>query len=72
MNKVKEITTAWKNVLVGDAEIKAVAEERMAVCQGCEFKIQFFGADVCGECMCPLVAKTCSPLNACPKNKWTR
>lgn len=70
MNKVKEIATAWKNVLVGSDRVKALAEQRIDICNTCEFKAEQIGIPVCGVCHCPLLGKTHSPENSCPKEKW--
>lgn len=70
--KLKEIATAWKNVLSKDNEVEMVAKERMDTCNQCPFKKQMFGVAVCGLCHCPLVAKTRSLLNSCDRGAWER
>lgn len=45
-----------------------VAEERLAICEGCEFLIQ--ATKTCKECGCFMTAKTKLPNASCPKGKW--
>lgn len=70
--KVTEIAQAWINVAVGNKEIKALAKERLAVCNSCPSKIYFINIEACGECHCPLLGKTHSPENSCDLKKWKR
>ena len=69
-NKLKEIGEGWYNTLVKDVEIEEMAKARLAVCDGCEMKIHQFGIDVCGDCYCPLVAKSRSKDSQCGLDKW--
>lgn len=75
-NKFKEIFDGWKNVLFTDEEIEILSAERMAICNECPFKeeVDLMGLrnEICGECWCPLKAKTRSPESKCPKDKWNR
>lgn len=71
-NKLKEIATAWKNVISKDNEFELVAAERIDVCNECPVKKEMLGVAVCGLCHCPLVAKTRSPLNSCDRGAWKR
>ena len=72
MSKSKEIIDAWVNKFVGDAESKALAEERMAICNICPRKIKMMGVEVCGACHCPLAGKTFSLENTCPEDRWVK
>jgi hypothetical protein len=45
-----------------------IAEERMAICNGCEMLIQ--ATKTCKECGCFMSAKTKLPNASCPLNKW--
>ena len=72
MNKIKEITTAWWNVAMGDDEIKMIAEARKKICDGCEFKTTMLNVDVCSRCHCPITGKVHSPANSCPLDKWDK
>jgi hypothetical protein len=68
--EVIEILKAWKNVAFTTEEIEAIAKERMAVCSKCPHKTTMMKIDVCGLCHSPLLGKTHSPENSCPKKKW--
>ncbi|MFT3908322.1 MAG: hypothetical protein QM737_02765 [Ferruginibacter sp.] len=72
IKKAKEIITGWKNVVFTDEEIEKLSAERMEVCNACPFKqfSEILKMEICGECLCPLKAKTRSPLSNCPKKKW--
>lgn len=70
MQKAIEIVKAWTNVVAGDAEIKALAKERMMVCSACPNNIEQLGIRVCGLCYCPLKGKVHSPVNSCDDNRW--
>ncbi|MET0462298.1 MAG: hypothetical protein ABW007_04065 [Chitinophagaceae bacterium] len=72
MNKIKEIATAWKNVLIKDEEIEALSKQRMEVCNACPKKVVRFGAEICAECGCFLVGKTRANVNGCPLRKWEK
>ncbi len=67
---MKKIIEGWKNVIVEDAEIEALSNERMTICNDCEHKTFMVGVDICGKCLCPLIAKTRSPESSCPIDKW--
>ena len=69
---IKEIATAWKNVVYSSQEIKEVAKVRMTICDSCENKKKILNLVVCGLCHCPLKAKTKSNENSCPAKKWVR
>jgi hypothetical protein len=68
--KLRTILNGWKNTLITDSKIEAVAQVRLSICNGCDKKTTQLGIDVCGECHCPLVAKVRSN-DTCPLNKWT-
>jgi hypothetical protein len=70
--KLKEIATAWKNVISKNDEVELIAADRMDTCKQCPFKKEMLGVAVCGLCHCPLVAKTRSPLNSCDRGAWKR
>lgn len=73
-----QIYEGWKNNLFPaenmKAYIKEVGDERMAICEECEFistKHQTIRPDVhCTNCGCMLAAKTKCLSCACPLNKW--
>jgi hypothetical protein len=71
-----EIAQSWYRVGQHTPEQKEIADERLAVCNGCEFKVDDFTRmfHKCGACGCPIKAKVYSPRGAvaCPKNKWAR
>jgi len=80
----KEIFEGWRNDLLPPAELKEtierVRQERMLICQGCEFNSnlarQLHGYTSirtdyhCTECGCPLKKKTACLSCSCPLNKW--
>jgi hypothetical protein len=45
-----------------------IAEERMAICDGCEHLIQ--ATKTCKKCGCFMAAKTKLPNASCPVGKW--
>lgn len=71
---LKEIAVAWARAANPTEEQAAVAEARLAVCDGCEFKEfkQLIRMYTCSACGCPLNKKVYSPRGpeACPKRKW--
>ena len=74
MNKLSEIFQSWVVAANPTPEKKLLAEQRIAVCSGCEH-ISFnktFNVDTCGLCGCPLAKKVFSPVgpNACPDKRW--
>lgn len=72
MSKIKEIATAWKNVIIPRGGIEALSKERMTVCNACPKKVIRFGTEICAECGCPLVSKTRANVNGCPLRKWEK
>lgn len=70
MNKLEEIFKAWNIALDPNQTQALLGAQRLAVCEGCEFKSDtpFKRCTVCG---CALKAKIFSPVkNACPKGFW--
>jgi len=70
MNKVTEIFTAWKIAYDPTLHQSKMAEERIKICDSCEFKssVPFPRCTICG---CALKKKIFSPVKgACPKGKW--
>ena len=73
MNKFLEIAKSWITVMNPNEQQQAIAEQRIAVCNTCEFRKYNDVADFyyCGKCGCPLKGKTYSPVEkSCPENKW--
>ncbi len=80
----KQIFEGWKRVFIEDPETEQEAERRAKICSSCpsleyskavdiltnENKIESIQGYVCGECKCPLIAKTRSKTTICEKNKW--
>ena len=71
-----EIAESWYRVAIHTPEQKALAEERLAICNGCDQKMH---NDVtmmfqCKACGCPIKAKVYSSRgpDACPLQKWPR
>lgn len=71
-----DIAIAWRRAANPTPEQQALADERLAVCDTCEFKQRGFVFDYkCGACGCPLHKKIFSSTigsHACPKHKWAR
>lgn len=75
MNKFEEIVKAWRSKWKPTAAEKALAEKRLAICGECPSRNEVIkGSDffvLCGECGCPLEAKSHSPRKgACDLGKW--
>jgi hypothetical protein len=71
----KEIFDAWVTSLNPNEEEKILANKRLDICKGCEFKKEtikgYRWSTVCSACGCPLSKKVFSSLfNPCPKKKW--
>jgi len=68
-----EIAVAWKRAANPTEEQQLIAEQRMKVCDTCEFNVfveslMYFKCDACG---CPISKKVYSPKErSCPKDKW--
>lgn len=75
---IKQMYEGWKNNLFPSEAlkeaIKITSEERMSICNNCEFHSKNFKTirmdEHCTSCGCTLSAKTkCLSCN-CPINKW--
>jgi hypothetical protein len=68
-----EIAVAWKRAANPTEEQQLIAEQRMNICDTCEFK-QFVEKRMyfkCSACGCPIQKKVYSPKErSCPKDKW--
>lgn len=67
---LSHIKDGWLNLLIKNNDVEQEAIKRVQVCSECPSKANFFGIDVCGECHCPLIAKTRSKDENCPLSKW--
>jgi len=69
-DKFEEILNGWGNWLFKTPEVEAIAKERAEVCAGCPSH----SGMTCGECGCPLFAKTRSmkETNKCPLDRWKK
>jgi len=77
---IKEIVTSWYNTFNPTKEEKELADKRFEICLKCPSKKEILKGQKwtlrCGECGCPLGAKTYSPKNylhkdgSCPLGKW--
>lgn len=72
-----EIATAWVRSTNPTSEQQEIAEERLAVCGVCEFRVRSEVMDwwKCNACGCPIHKKIFSPKpgpDACPYAKWMR
>jgi hypothetical protein len=85
MNKFITIMKAWGIASFHNEEQKQLAEERMEVCNGCEFLGEINMSDVSGNlidnyfmcrgCGCPIKTKIYTPKSSpkehkCPQGKW--
>ena len=66
LQKFKEISIAWKNVIFRNEAAEQIAFNRASICAGCDHNI----FNTCSKCGCPLVAKMRNPDSKCPMNKW--
>lgn len=66
--KYSEIVEGWTNWIWKNEEVEKVAQERAAICAGCDSNKN----NTCKECGCPLFAKTRSmkETNKCDLDKW--
>jgi dUTPase len=72
MNKMQEIIEAWSIAKNPTEEQRLLAETRLAICNGCEYKIEVPEYIlVCARCGCPLKKKIFTPSETgCPLSKW--
>jgi len=75
MINYKEIFNAWKISFKPTTLQAEVAEKRLDICKGCEFKKEMVynkqWSAICDKCKCPLAKKVFSAeKNPCPVNKW--
>jgi hypothetical protein len=75
MNKFQEILKAWRTKWNPTPAQAQHAERRLEICAGCDSRQELFKDSnfwvVCGECSCPLEAKSHSPKKgACDLGKW--
>jgi hypothetical protein len=71
---ISEIIHAWKIAAKPTPQQQEIAEQRVMICDTCEFKEykKIVHTYVCNACGCPLSKKVYSPKGpiACPKGKW--
>ena len=73
--KYKEIFHAWLTSFNPSKEELVIAQERLDVCMGCEYKKELIKKSkwsaYCDKCGCPLNKKIFSnTYNPCPLEKW--
>ncbi len=71
----KEIFEAWKTSFNHTPEQEKLAQERLNVCLGCEYKKEVLKgvkwSAYCSDCGCPLNKKVFSKtFNPCTQKKW--
>ena len=71
----KEIFNAWKTSFNPNPEQEDLAQKRLGVCMGCEYRKEVLKgvkwSAYCGDCGCPLNKKVFSKtFNACTQKKW--
>ena len=86
MRKLRNITEGWLNFIKSkkpkgiSAELDAMAEQRIRVCEQCPF-LQHKGVTVmgkavskfrCGKCGCAFPMMVYAPKKKCPINKWPK
>lgn len=69
-DKVSEIASGWKNLMIMDAIVEESAKKRAEICAACPKFSKKLGVPTCAECGCPLAAKTRSTMSDCPLKKW--
>lgn len=72
-----EIAVAWVRAFHPTPEQHVIAQERLAVCEMCQYRewSNTMNWWKCGACGCPLHKKIYSPKpgpDACPYSKWPR
>lgn len=70
-----EIAIAWKRAARPTDEQQQLAEERLEICNSCEYKEfkSLIRTYICGACGCPIQKKIYTPQEqGCPKRKWKR
>jgi uncharacterized paraquat-inducible protein A len=73
MNKFIEIAKAWIAAVNPTEEQQKIADQRIAVCNTCDFKKynEVIDQYYCGSCGCILKGKIYSPVEkSCPKGFW--
>jgi hypothetical protein len=75
MANILEILDAWKSSFERNPDKVELAEQRLLVCNGCEFKKEIIKGKnwsiICKACGCPIKKKIFSKqFNACPKGYW--
>jgi hypothetical protein len=71
----KEIFDAWVTAINPTEKEKELANKRLDVCKGCEFRKEtikgYKWSTICSACGCPLSKKVFSnAFNPCPKGIW--
>jgi DNA-directed RNA polymerase subunit RPC12/RpoP len=64
----------WNRVTNNPA-VEQLANERRAVCEGCDHRVIIFTVDTykeygCSVCWCPIESKIRSKGESCPMSKW--
>ena len=84
MSSLVNIAQGWYNYATASGYNKSLMESRLAICDKCPSKkqlnqlgeviIRAFNVEgslfKCGECNCPLAAKTAALNEKCPLGKW--
>lgn len=74
MLNLKQIAEGWKNVVIKDEDVEAVAKIRLEICRQCPFHSSNAKTkrpdEHCTKCGCPLISKTRCMTCSCPENKW--
>lgn len=73
LSKFLEITKSWITAINPSDEQQLVADQRIAVCNTCDFRKYNDVGDFfyCGLCGCVLKGKIYSPVEkSCPDNRW--
>lgn len=76
MSKIGEILEGWKNLVWENAEVEALAKDRMKVCGECNSRSNYpqevSMMSRCNACGCVIEAKTRCTKCTCPLNKWAK
>lgn len=81
---LKEIAKGWVNFVIQPDDLKALAAERLEICDACPHKKQLNSVGqaiittinsqastyLCDICGCPLAAKSINSGSPCPLGKW--
>jgi hypothetical protein len=72
IDQISQITEGVRNTIFTTPEVEEVFDQRMKICEGCEFAVRDQDGKVvkCGKCGCKSEFKLRSLSSSCPLGKW--